>query len=355
MLIAFDLINIYYLPQYAPIINRLKERGHKVQVIGYANKNNPDIYNPILASLNVECLWAQNDEEACHIYRTNKPEWIFFGKKFDYLDELDSNSKTAQLGHGIGPKPSYYHKSCTPMTVRFIEGSLRLEKIKQLYPNDTFVQVGFSKLDPLFKGQEPGLNLTKLGLDPSKPTLLYAPTFNPSSLECFPDDWPQDFSKYNILIKAHAISLTRPQYNKQREKLACWAKYENVYVAGSEELSLLPFMKNADLLISEASSTLFEFAALDRPVIVCNFFKLKWNYRGIFKYRFNKRFGKDNVLYHNIGAHIQSYSALKQAVVEQLATPQQYAAQRHQYTRDHVGPTDGCASDRIINYLESHQ
>ncbi|MCG9697975.1 CDP-glycerol glycerophosphotransferase family protein [Shewanella sp. Isolate11] len=354
MLIAFDLLNIYYLPQYSPIIERLKARGHRVQIIGYANKNDTHTYGDILKQLDVELLWVKDDKEAASLYQTNKPDWVFFGNKFNYLDEVHLYSKTAQLGHGIGPKPSYYHKSCTPMTVRFIEGSLRLEKINQLYPNDNFVQVGFSKLDPIINGQEPGLDLIKLGLDPTKPTLLYAPTFNPSSLECFPDNWPADFAEFNLLIKAHSITLTREQYAKQREKLARWTTFDNVYVAGDHDLSLLPFMHNADLLISEASSTLFEFAALDKPVIVCNFFKLKWNYRGIFRYRFYKRFGKDNVLYNNIGAHINAYSELQQCVKQQLAEPQQYHKQRQQYTQDHVGPTDGKASDRIVDYLESH-
>ncbi|MCE9680429.1 CDP-glycerol glycerophosphotransferase family protein [Shewanella sp. AS1] len=354
MLIAFDLLNIYYLPQYSPIIKQLKERGHKIQLVGYSSKNDVDSCNEILSQFDEEVIWVKDEKAAADLYQKNKPDWVFFGNKFDYLDEVHQYSKTAQLGHGIGPKPSYYHKSSTPMTVRFIEGSLRLEKIKHLYPNDNFVQVGFSKLDPIINGEEPGLDFVKLGLDPNKPTLLYAPTFNPSSLECFPDNWPQGFPEYNILIKAHSITLTRDQYTKQRAKLARWADFDNVYVAGNNELSLLPFMQNADILISEASSTLFEFAALDRPVIVCNFFKLKWSYRGIFKYRFHKRFGKDNVLYSDIGAHINDYKALRECVTQQLAHPEQYHAQRLQYTTDHVGPNDGKASERIVDYLETH-
>ena len=105
------------------------------------------------------------------------------------------------------------------MTVRFMEGQLRLQKIKELYPNDKFVQVGFSKLDPIFKQQEKGLDFDLLGLDKSKQTILFAPTFNPSSLERFPDNWPKDFKDYNVLIKPHTFTYTREQYKKQRAKL----------------------------------------------------------------------------------------------------------------------------------------
>ncbi|MDO6639520.1 CDP-glycerol glycerophosphotransferase family protein [Shewanella sp. 5_MG-2023] len=352
MLILFDTLNVYYLPQYIPIIQELKLRNHDVKLVCYHDRNEKAVVEPIFQALNLECIWVHNDNEAEKLYVKLKPEWIFFGNKCDFLNSIHQYSKTAQLGHGIGPKPTYYHKSVTPMTVRFIEGALRLAKIQQLYPNDNFIQVGFSKLDPIINHDEPGLDYEKLGLDSNKKTILYAPTFNPSSLECFPDNWPTDFTDYNILIKPHSLTQMRGKFKKQQQKLKKWSEFSNVYVASPKDISLLPFMKNADILLSEASSTLFEFAALSKPVIVCNFFKLKWSYRGIFHYRFKKRFGKDNVLYSDIGKHVNSYKELKVAIPQQLAMPEEYAVSRAQYTTDHVGPTDGKASKRIVDYLE---
>ncbi|MDO6611973.1 CDP-glycerol glycerophosphotransferase family protein [Shewanella sp. 1_MG-2023] len=352
MLIVFDTLNVYYLPQYVPIIEQLKKRNHQVKLVCYSNKNDQQAFSNTIENLHVECIWVKDKHEAKQTYLSLKPEWIFFGNESDFLDEVHQHSKTAQLGHGVGPKPSYYHKSKTPMTVRFIEGALRLSKIKEYYPKDKFVQVGFSKLDPMFNQTEPGFDLAKLGLDPNKKTILYAPTFNPSSLECFPDNWPTDFKEYNILIKPHSLTQVREQYKKQRDKLAKWSKYSNVYVAKEQDISLLPFMKNADILLSEASSTLFEFAALNKPVIVCNFFKLKWSYRGIFKFRFNNRFGKDNVLYSEIGFHVNDYASLLDAIPQQLSQPEEFKENRLKYTSDHLGPTDGLASSRIVDYLE---
>ncbi|MEZ9819527.1 CDP-glycerol glycerophosphotransferase family protein [Shewanella sp. 10N.286.45.A1] len=354
MLVLFDTLNMYYLPQYTPIIQQLRINNHQVKLICYSNKNDHAALEKVLAQVDAEPIWVNSESDARDTYLKLKPDWILFGNKFEHLDDIHVYSKTAQLGHGVGPKPSYYHKSCTPMTVRFIEGSLRLATIKQLYPNDNFVQVGFSKLDPMYNNEEAGLDLASLGLDPSKQTILYAPTFNPSSLECFPDNWPEDFSQYNVLIKPHSLTITRAKYKKQRTKLKKWAHFNNVYVANEQDISLLPFMKNADILLSEASSTLFEFAALNKPVIVCNFFKLKWTYRGIFKFRFEKRFGKDNVLYSGIGLHANSYSALIEAIPQQLNESQEYKENRLQYTKEHVGPTDGLASVRIVDYLQAN-
>ena len=354
MFVVFDTVNIYYIPQFLPVAKVLKDRGHQVTLVCYKNKNEIDNFENVLSHLDIQTIWVNGDKEAAKLYAELKPDWIVFGKAFNYLEQLDKRTKSVQLGHGIGPKPSYYHKSSTPMTVRFIEGKLRLEKIQQLYPKDNFVQAGFSKLDPLFNKQEAGLNFRELGLNNDKQTILYAPTFNPSSLECFPDDWPDAFPQYNILIKPHTFTFTREQYKNQRKKLRKWSKFDNTYVASEQDISLLPFVKNADILLSEASSTLFEFAALNKPVIVCNFFKLKWSYRGPFQYRFNRRFGKDNVLYNDIGLHVKSYLELLQAIPQQLNNTKEYEQRRTKYTEDHVGSVDGLASSRIVDYLEKY-
>jgi CDP-glycerol glycerophosphotransferase (TagB/SpsB family) len=354
MKIIFDTLNSYYLPQYLPIYHELYKRGHDLSFVSYRNKDQENKVQRLFNDLSLNNIWVNGEEEAEDYYLKVKADWVFFGNGISYIDSLSTVSRTAQLGHGIGPKPSYYRKSNTPMTVRFIEGELRLDVIKKMYPNDKFIQVGYSKLDPLIRGEEPGLNLQKLGLDPSKKTILYAPTFNPSSLERFPDNWPSHFPDYNILVKAHGFTYSRERYSAQRTKLAAWSKFENVYVATIDDVSLLPFMKDADLLLSEASSTLFEFVALDKPVLVCDFYKLKWSYRGPFKYRFEKRFGQDNVIYKDIGAHAYSYPELRKLLEQQLDNPGQYKEQRRLYTRDHVGNVDGKASQRIADYLEAN-
>ena len=352
MLVVFDALNIYYLPQFLPVFRELKRAGHQSCFVCYLKKNKKRLFEPVFKQLGVDCHWVKSDKEAADLYGELKPDWIIFGNRFQHLDQVHRHSKTAQMGHGVGSKPCYYHDSSAPMTVRFMEGKLRLAKIRELYPLDNFTQVGFSKLDPLFNGQEPGLDFSGLGLDPSRETILYAPTFNPSSLECFPDDWPAEFDKYNILIKPHSLTTTRKRYWKQQAKLRKWARFPNVHVGGEEHFSLLPFMKDADIMLSDASSAVFEFAALGRPIIICNFFKLKWSYRGPFRYRFERRFRRDNVLFDDLGIHVEKYEDLIEAIPAQLSSPEQFEEDRKRYTLDHVGETDGKASKRIVDYLE---
>lgn len=353
MRFIFDVKNAYYYPQFSPVIDELLERGHDCQCVVYTSKNDESSLNDFFSSLIIKAVWVKDEQGALEYFKQQKADWVIFGNTFDYLKELHQFAKSAQLWHGIGPKSCYYDESVPATTIRFIEGSARFEKIKNMYPKNNFKWVGYSKLDPLFNGKEKGLDFKKLGLDENKKTLLYAPTFNPSSIECFPDDWPKLFTEYNILIKAHAFTWQRKRYKAQRIKLDLWAKFENVYVASSTELSLLPFMQKADCLISEASSTLYEFLALERPVIVCNFLKLSWLYRGIFSYRFKQRFQSIDMDYSDVGTHINQFSDLKQMVDNQLNKMSQPSSNNLKVIEQHVGPTDGKVSKRIVDYIES--
>ena len=54
-----------------------------------------------------------------------------------------------------------------------------------MYPEDNFQNVGFCKMDPIINGEENGIDFTTLRLDNNKKTILYAPTFYPSSNRAF--------------------------------------------------------------------------------------------------------------------------------------------------------------------------
>jgi len=130
-----------------------------------------------------------------------------------------------------------------------------------------------------------------------------------------------------------------------------WSNYDNVYLAKVDDYSLIPFMATANLLISDASSAIIEFAALDKPVIWCNFLKLRWNYRGIFSYRFKKRMDEDYKEYSKIAVKTDSYEELKTTVKDQIVHPDQLSENRRNYSEKMVGRLDGKASCRIIDYL----
>lgn len=352
MKVIFDTKSLYYLPQYIPVHKELLKRGAETVFVFYHGLHDA-IIKEIIATEGIFSKWVENETEAVDFYEKEAANWVFFANTFPYLDRLHKVSKSAQLGHGIGPKASYYSKSSHSMSVRFVEGAYRKKRLDERYPKDEFVDVGFCKMDPILNGELSKNDLLeKYGLDASRPTILYAPTFYPSSIERFPKNWPDSFRDYNIIIKPHYFSISKKTYKNQLKRLNYWSRFSNVYLARTEDYSLLPFMAVSDVLVSDASSALFEFALLDKPVVWCDFLKLRWNYRGPFSYKFKRRMDQDYGYYSDVAIHAKRYEDLKNIIEGQLAYPNEYQAVRLRLSEELAGKLDGQASKRIVDYLE---
>jgi hypothetical protein len=332
-----------------------KELGkHGISCVFVLHSSVSEAMPSILADAGVSndsVVRVNNYSDAVTLYMKQKPNWLILGNSFDDINLLSDQTKTALISHGVGPKACYYTVSDTHTDVRFVEGPYRTERLKNMYPEQVFIDTGYAKLDPAVNGELSKLKPSDYGLDDAKKTILYAPTFYPSSIECFSRSFPEDFEDYNIILKPHYFSLSILKYKKQKSLLEHWSCYDNVYLAPKEESNILPFMAVSDVLISDASSTLFEFAALDKPVVWCDFLKLRWGYRGILKFRFKKRMDQDLYKYADIAVHAKSYRELKKVVESQIDYPEQYSAQRSKHTLSLVGVVDGDASKRIVEYL----
>jgi len=349
--VYFDVQQLYYLPQYTPLQNLFEAAGVNCIYVFYRHAELFSQQELVIDELGLKVKWVENEAQARQLYIDDKPGWILIGNNFEGLDEVHKYSKTGLLSHGIGPKACYYTVSDSATSVRFVEGPYRTERLKGLYPNLTFLDTGYAKLDPIINGELNHLKPSSWGLDDNKKTILYAPTFYPSSIECLPKDFAKEFSEYNVILKPHFFSLANTKYQKQRKLLEHWAQAENVYLAGINEINILPFMAVADVLVSDASSTLFEFAALDKPVVWCDFYRLRWAYRGLFSYRFKKRMDEDLYKYADIAVHAGSYKELKGCVDSQIENPGLLASKRAQYTMALAGKVDGKSGQRIVDYI----
>lgn len=360
MKILFDVKHLYYLPQYIPVYQELLKRSIDCEFIFYHQDDEAlqQICTEIEAKEKLPVKWISCWESAFEYYQNIKADWIIFGNAVGSIDQLHSVSKTALMQHGIGPKSCYYDVSQNLTTVRFVEGQHRLKRLKDLYPKGNFVDTGYAKLDPIFSKNNNfanQLSLENFGLDPNKKTILYAPTFYPSSLECFDKKFPKDFEDYNIILKPHFFSVTKKKYIRQNKLLHLWNQYDNVYLAPTSSYNLLPFMAISDVMISDASSAIFEFAALNKPVIWCDFYKLRWTYRGIFSYRFKQRLDSDIDFFHQLSEQVSSYQVLQSALDKVIKNPELKSEKRIELTEQLAGQTDGCCSFRIANYLLEHK
>ncbi|MFT4732587.1 MAG: CDP-glycerol glycerophosphotransferase (TagB/SpsB family) [Gammaproteobacteria bacterium] len=351
--VYFDLLHLYYLPQFLPVAQVLLDKGAKVLFVVYAKSDVVDITKQALNDENFDYVVVGGEKSAIEHYLSKKPDWVIFGNapSSNYIALKGLPVKMAFMQHGIGPKACYYSSSEFPFDARFVEGDTRKQRLQKMFPKATFVDVGYAKLDSLFNGKDEPISLRALGLNPNKKTLLYAPTFYPSSIECFGGDWPQSLANYNLIIKPHFFSLTKSKYSKQRALLDEWSKYDNVYLSPVNCYSLLPFMQVSDVLLSEASSTVFEFSALDKPTVWCDFYHVRWSYKGLFKFRFAERMDKDLSLFDRLCERAKSPNEVLSKIQYCLTNKEEKSALRKEITLSMTGKTDGKCSERIVQFL----
>jgi len=177
------------------------------------------------------------------------------------------------VNHGTGIKNILYRnlrRHAGTKYMIFVEGDYRVEKLKEsgsLGESEVF-KVGLPKLDPCFK---PGYFdrekiLKDLGLDPSKKTVLFAPTYKPTCMYEVKDEIFQQTKEYNLIIKLHHYSwMGKYAPHKQHrifEKRI--PKYPHSRLIPLQNYNIIPLMFAADTLLSEASSTVFDFLALNK-------------------------------------------------------------------------------------------
>ena len=346
MKIVFDVQRLYYLPQYEPVMRVLS--GHGVECIavsrdegdpgGITCRQQLGEYFPVHR--------VESEAVAVGLVRKLSPDWTIVGNDNPYRGKV--SGKTALLYHGIGVKQVYYSPHVMNVDLRFVEGPYREAALRRRFPEARLEPVGFPKLDPLLNGE---VTAPELPFDARRPIVLYAPTFFPSSIGRLPLDFPARLADCNIIIKPHQFSLTNRNYSDQRRRFTAWAEYPNVFLAGPEYPSLVPFMAAADLLVSEASSALFEFAALDKPVVWCDFLKLRWGYRWPFGYRLRRRMDPEIQRYADVAAHAGSPADLYRTVGEELRNPERHSGARRRITAELIGTTDGKAAERAAAIL----
>ena len=351
--IWFDAAHLYYLTQFLPLRSELRRRGVECGFVFYHRDESRATSERAARELGLEPVWVASKDEAFEHYAARRPDWVVFGGGFPRARELPQGIRTAMLYHGIGMKADVYHPGLMRTHVRFVEGPHYTRALLAEFPDARVEEVGYAKLDPLFgdPSRRPRFDLAAHGLDPSRPTVVYAPTFYPSSFPLMANDWPRHFRDFNLIVKPHPFSFTNPRCRSHRSKMRRWSEAPNVHVVPPESYDPLPCLATGDLLVSDASSVLFEFAALDKPVVWCDFLKLRWSYRGPFRYRFERRMDSSIQRYADICAHARSYGELGDVVRRELAEPRRHAAKRREYTAELIGRTDGHVCTRIADCL----
>jgi hypothetical protein len=135
------------------------------------------------------------------------------------------------------------------------------------------VLIGMPKVDCLVDGSlQRDAILEGFGLDPQRPTVLYAPTWSPaSSLNVMGVELIQRLlaMPVNVMVKLHDRSRDpRPQYSGGVDWFARLGPLLNVaHGRLVDAANIKPSLADADVKISDHSSAAFEYLLLDRPLV----------------------------------------------------------------------------------------
>ena len=208
-----------------------------------------------------------------------------------------------------------------------------------------FWLTGYPQLDPLFRGDSP----PALPVDPARPTVLYAPTWNlgltsatlfgPRLVEHLRSRVPG----VNVVIKPHPmIGSWRPRWMAWWRRLA--EEERGVHLVADTHADVTSYMLAADVLVSDASSAVFEFLALDRPIVlVTNPL-----------HRADPAFDPHSIIWRwrDVGEEVHEVGDVGAAVERALREPGRHRERRAEYARQLFGPrTDGKNHERIAAHV----
>ncbi len=342
MKIYFYVAYPYYYPHFIPIGNYFSTKGHEVVYILSSKQNSENMEhiakeNNLKYSFEEEKLYAKN------------ADIVFLANRYENI--LKISATKILLEHGIGTKNlKNFYSFIKDIDIYLIEGEYQYEKMLKKYPEykDKLKIVGFSKFDEMMNSKiyNKETLYKKYNLDSTKKTILYAPTFFPSSIEKMKDDFPYEFQHYNIIVKPHYLSYERKKYKNQRKKFKKWNEYENCTILPLNEYNIIPLFVISDVMISDESSAMFEFAALNKPVISNRYFKLRWSYY-LMPWKLSKRIDNSKDFYRKILDNAYSYAETVSYVKEALVNPQKLEEKRMEFSKDLCGIIDGKVSHRI--------
>jgi hypothetical protein len=208
-----------------------------------------------------------------------------------------------------------------------------------------FWRTGYPQIDPLFRGDPP----PGLPLDATRPTVLYAPTWNLGLTSAtmigdrLVDLLRGQRADVNIIIKPHpVIGDWRPRWMARWVRLA--ATHPGVHLVADTHADVVPYLLASDLLVSDASSVIFEFLPLDRPIVLVT------NPR----HRADPAYVPDSIAWRwrDLGDEVHDVADLPAAVATALSAPDRRADRRRYYARQLFGDlTDGRNQARVAEHI----
>ncbi|MBH31193.1 MAG: hypothetical protein CMG71_04280 [Candidatus Marinimicrobia bacterium] len=352
--ILFETHHLYYVPNFLPIIQEFRRRGGYSLSASIPLTINAQERRQLKEAVEMEQLEfinADSESERQAKLRQRQFAVVIVGIPGMLERVVSPETVAVMVYHGIGLKESYYRDASPRINIRAVESQPRFQELRRRGESN-LILTGYTKIDPLseIKPRQRETHLQALGLPKSRPTVLYAPTFYPSSVEKMLPHLPRLAESANVIIKLHGFSWSQRRYSHQ-SKAAQEVAGGGVCLIPREDYDIVPFYAVADLLISDISSTLFEYLALNRPILQTTFNSPRLKHR-IFKSRLRRRLDVERSEEIDFTHRLDRPDNLSAVVHDILRNSDEMSPQRHLAAKRFLFRTDGKASARLVDAIE---
>jgi len=254
---------------------------------------NPDEYASRYKERNVKFVsweWAYSDNVNLQeeYYRPLcLAKFIFFTDAYGFARNVRKDQLRIQLWHGVGFKSRVNYVRCENRYEYKIDpGIIFAEKSIEIYGlrKDQVKILGYPKIDWLFEKDDRDI-LSIIGVRKTKKVIVWAPTFRKTggtlkcldmSCTCFEESLPildtdLKICEFNDLLAQKDIMLIIKMHPFQDKSFFKAVSLSNIMTLSSDtlykhDIQMNQFLKCADALISDYSSTATEYMQLDRPI-----------------------------------------------------------------------------------------
>ncbi len=272
----------------------------------------------------------------------------FHYKMFKILKE--DGIKFVQIFHGTSDKTYNINREIVHYGLVCLSGRKMLQDVekKGLNINKNCRVTGNLKADMIFNGMyNRNKEIEKLGLDPGKKNVLYAPTWmdgmGNSSFKKFGLHLPEYFpEEYQLTIKLH------PNLHLYKGKLVKMLKNsiknnKNILLLEDTKkiYDIIPVMAASDALMTDVSGVSHEYIAFLRPMIFLN-------NRNILRFFY----GRGRMRIWNAGDVVSNLKDLQGTIRRNLEEPDRYVEVQREMLQDIYSYTDGKSAERILNEIK---
>ena len=180
---------------------------------------------------------------------------------------------------------------------------------------------------------------TAYNIADDKPLILFAPTYAKNKSTQLPGNADKLMGIVNALPHCHIIFMPhvmcdyKVKYKDYKLKVAADYKHKAEYLLG------------CDLLIGDTSSIVFEFALLDKPIVLLNNVKYE-HYLKIARPGMNESLDLGEIV------PTDNILSIRQAVDSSLSNPDKYKSRREYWVDKALGYCDGNSTKKIVDKIE---